>query len=176
MSEEFRKILQETTSRYYVKCDQVYQFLLGFDIEEIFPIIIDCGGEENNDISWNFICSHPKLTEELIEQYIDAPWWPWNLLTVHPCVSPELVGRHPDKKWNWNILSRHPCLTMEFVEKHPSKSWDMEFLSGQKESKKPVMDMNAVEHRDEIADKCIVKQLIVENKAFATTTVEESHV
>jgi hypothetical protein len=128
MSEELRKILQEEAPHYYALCDNINCFLSSFNIEEILSIIVDCAGEKCISIAWNSVSVHPKLTTELVEQYIDEPW-AWNLLAIHPCISLELVFRHPKKNWNWMILSRHSGLTEEFVNEHPNIPWDREFIS-----------------------------------------------
>lgn len=61
-----------------------------------------------DDVHWNdgpldkyCLSTHPGVTLELLERFIDKPFWDWRYVSCNPNLTIDFIRRHPDKSWDW---------------------------------------------------------------------------
>lgn len=86
------------------------------------------------DIDFEALSGNTTLTEEFIEENIDAEWQ-WGAdestdigLSTNPILTLRFIESHMDKPWDWAVLSDHPCITEDFIESHPDLPWQWEYF------------------------------------------------
>lgn len=69
---------------------------------------------------WRRLSTHPNLTPEVIDYFIDKPW-DWN--EVSHRVPLWIVLKHPEKPWNWVNLTLNDHIPVKDIVHHPNLPW-----------------------------------------------------
>ena len=83
------------------------------DIEKFFDENVD-----NFKVNWRLISRSQKLSESIIEKYIDK--LNWNSISEYQTLSEEFIEKYIDKV-DWIYISKYQKLSEEFIEKHIDK-------------------------------------------------------
>ena len=83
------------------------------DIEKFFDENMN-----NFKVDWGYISMFQKLSEELIEKYIDKV--NWYRISQYQKLSESFIEKHYDKV-NWDYILKYQKLSESFIEKHKNK-------------------------------------------------------
>jgi len=79
---------------------------------------------------WNprFLCSNPKLTWDIVQEFSDYPWT-WHLLSKNPSITWEHISQNLQYPWNWHSVSENPTIRWSHVKSCLHQPWNWTALS-----------------------------------------------